>query len=583
MVTRPASAAVVTRALALAFALSACDEQGAAPPGGDATFDATATSPTGPAPDFADVFVSRPDPATLPTLSAPALLVRLSLDLRGVRPTPDELARVEGPDAEAALVALVDELLADPRFGDRVRDLFAIVLRTRVEDFPVGAAALGLDESDQGALFASIGEEALHVIARVATEDHPWTDLVTADWTMADGTLADIYPLAREPAPDRTWRPARYTDGRPAAGLLATNGLWWRYLSDGVSYGRGRANAIARIFLCADFLDRPVDFPRDIDLTDEAGIRLAVRENDGCIGCHAGLDPLASYLAGFQYTDKTAPEMVTYHPERERSWGAMTELAPGFYGAPGYSLRDLGRQIAADPRFVQCAVETTFELLMRRPVDWTDAREIDALTLHREAFLAGGLTLRALVRSIVSDARYRMAETADGAGAERLVTPEQWADMLADWTGYRLEAGGADLLATDLTGLRTLAGGGDGRSGAEPATLPTATMSLVWERTAEAAARHAVDAPIAPPDARALFTVDLAAEPAGDVAFDDPAFRAQVVALHRRLFGTRVAADGLEVRATLALWDRLAAIDGPADAWAGVLTALLRDPSLVLY
>ncbi|MCC6623616.1 MAG: DUF1592 domain-containing protein [Deltaproteobacteria bacterium] len=572
------------RALALGLALVSlgCDERGALPASGG---DDAATGPTGPAPDFADVFGPRPDPATLPMLDAPALLTRLSLDLRGVRPTPEERARVElgGADADAALDALVDEMMADARFGDRVRDLFATILRTRVEDFPVGAAALGLDEADQGALFASIGEEALHVVARVATEDRPWTELVTADWTMADATLEAIYPLAREAGPDAAWRPARYTDGRPAAGLLTTNGLWWRYLSDGVSYGRGRANAIARIFLCADFLDRPVDFPRDIDLTDEQGIRRAVRDNDGCIGCHAGLDPLASYLAGFQYTDKTAAEMLTYHPERERAWGAMTELAPAFYGAPGYTLRDLGRQIAADPRFVQCAVETTFELLLRRDVDWTDAREVDALTRHREAFLAGGLTLRSLVRSIVSDPRYRMAETSDGAGAERLVTPEQWADVLAAWTGYRMEVGGADLLATDLTGLRTLAGGGDGRSGSEPAALPTATMSLVWERTAEAAARFAVSSPAAPPEARALFELAVAAAPDGDAAFDDPAFRAQAAALHRRLFGTRVAADGPEVRATLALWDRLNQIDGPEDAWAGVLTALFRDPSLALY
>jgi len=576
---------VVTRARLLALsasvALGACDEQPTAPPGGDAT-----TTATTPAPDFADVFQPAPDPAAAPMLDARALLVRLSLDLRGVRPTPAELARVEqrtGEAAAAELDALVDEFLADARFADRVRDMFAVVLRTRVEDFPVGAAAFGLDEADQAELFAAIGEEPLHVIARVAAEDRPWTELVTADWTMANGLLADVFPLAREAGPEDAWRPARYDDGRPSAGLLSTNGLWWRYLSDGVNYGRGRANALARIFLCADFLDRPVDFPRDIDLTDEEGIREAVRENTGCVGCHAGLDPLASYLAGFQYTDKTASEMVVYHPEREREWTGMTELAPGFYGAPGYSLADLGRQLAADPRFVQCAVETTFELLLRRPVDFADAREVDALTLHREAFLAGGLRLKALVRSIVKDPRYRMAETADGRGAEKLVTPEQWGDVLEAWTGFRFVSGGADVLATDLTGLRTLAGGGDGRAGSEPASLPTATMSLVWERTAEAAAAFAVAEPIAPPDTRALFELDPAAEPDGASAFDDPAFRAQVAALHRRFFGTKVADDGLEVRATLALWDRLYMIDGAEGAWVGVLSALLRDPSLTLY
>lgn len=461
-----------------------------------------------------------------------------------------------------------------------MRDLYAQVLRTRVEDLPVSAEELGFAPEEQPAVFASIGEEPLQVIAKVAADDRPYTELVTADWTMADELLGAAWPVDY-PLGATGWRQVRYTDGRPMAGLLSSNGLWWRYLSDGVNYGRGRANAVARIFLCSDFLDRTVDFPRDIDLTDEAGIREAVRENTGCVGCHSALDPLASYLAGFQYTEKTAAEMIVYHPEREPRWRAMTELAPGFYGAPGYSLRDLGRQVASDPRFVTCAVETAWELLMRRPPDFGDAGEVDALTRAREAFLAGGLTVRALFRAIVDDPRYALAEP---WAEPRVVTPQQWGDMLEDWTGFRFKAGGVDVLATDQTGLLTLAGGSDGRAGAEPAEAPTATMALVWRRTANAAAAWAVAHPAAPSLAEALFTeVDPAAEPATEAAFDDAAMRAQVVALHRRFFGAAVRGDGLEVQETLALWDKVHRIDGAQAAWAVVLETLFRDPSLVLY
>lgn len=537
----------------------------------------------GPAPDYADVYTPGDDLASAPRLSPRALLVRLSLDLRGVRPTPDEYARIDADPA--AIDTLREEFLADPRFVTRVRDLYANVTRTRVEDFPISADMLGLDPEDQPALFASIGEEPLMMLARIVLEDRPLTDLVTADWTMADERLAAVFPVATEgPALIEGWRVARYTDGRPAAGWLATNALWWRYLSDGINYGRGRANAVARIFLCADFLDRPVDFPRDIDLTDEEAIRAAVLENEGCVGCHVGLDPLASYLAGFQYTSKTASEMLYYHPERERQWRAMTELAPAFYGEPGFTLGDLGRQLASDPRFVQCAVRRGFELIMRRAPNERDPRELDALTRMREAFLAGGLTFRSIARAVVSDPRYALAEPAEHA---RVVPPEMWSDVLFDLTGFRFTTGGADLLTTDLTGLRTLAGGGDGRAGSSVATAPTATMSLAWERTAEAAALYAVDHPNAAPDARALFTaVDVDAEPAGDsgLAVDDDDMRAEAVALHRRLFGTVVTPAGPEVRETLHLWDRAFAIEGDARrAWAAVLTALLRDPDMVFY
>lgn len=569
------------RALALALCLpvlAACDAD--EPPARRAVIHEEA----GPAPAYADVFQPGVDLATAPRLDAHALLVRLSLDLRGVRPSPDEFARLDAADPDAALVELRETFLADPRLPARARDLYANVTRTRVEDFPITAAMLGLDPADEPGLFASIGEEPLMILARVVAEDLPLTELVTADWTMADANLLSIFPLAPTGASSDVapgWRVARYTDGRPAAGWLSTNALWWRYLSDGINYGRGRANAIARIFLCGDFLDRPIDFPRDIDLTDEAGIREAVRDNDGCIGCHAGLDPLASYLAGFQYTDKTAAEMMTYHPERERQWAAMTELPPAFYGQPGYTLADLGRQLAADPRFVECAVETTFELVMRRPVDATDVAELDALTRMREAFIAGGLTFTALMRAIVSDPRYALTDPAEPA---RVVPPEMWSDVLFDLTGYRFESQGVDMLVTDLTGLRTLAGGGDGRAGADPARRPTATMSLVWERTAEAAALFAVTSPAQAPDRRTLFpALAPGTSPAGP-AGDDPAMRAQAAYLHHRLFGGEVALDGLEVRETLALWDTAFAVEkDPARAWAAVLTALLRDPEMVFY
>jgi hypothetical protein len=164
------------------------------------------------------------------------------------------------------------------------------------------------------------------------------------------------------------------------------------------------------------------------------------------------------------------------------------------------------------------------------------------------------------------------------------VPPELWSDVLEDLTGVRFYSGAVDLLATDRTGLRTLAGGGDGRAGSEPAQTPTATMSLAWERTAEAAALYAVEHPIRPPAARALFTVvDPDEAPVGR-ALDDPEMRAQAAFLHRRLFGTEVPEDGLEVRETLALWDKARLVERtPARAWAAVLTALLRDPELVFY
>jgi hypothetical protein len=521
------------------------------------------------------------DPATaLPPMDDAALLTRASLDLRGVRPTLDELDRLAADPAQ--LDTLVQEYLDDPRFGDRVVDLYSEVFLTRADFYTLSAATLGLESQPRFA--RSVGEEPLQVLARIAREDLPYPELVTGDWTMADEVTASIWPVTHDGAPG--WQVSRYTDGRPAAGVLATNGMWWRYTSTGSNANRKRANQISRIFLCNDYLVRPIEFDRDVDLLDQDAVEDAITNDPGCVSCHASLDPLAGYLFGFwTYNDQSFIDLGTYHPERERLWGDYLDTSPGYYGQPGDTLADLGVQIAQDPRFAQCAVETAWTLLLRRAPTVADT---DALTAHREAFLAGELHMDALYASIVSDPRYRAADVdhplAEEVGAVplKLVTADLLASQIEDLTGFRWNWQEYDMLQTDVVGMRTLAGGADGVTVSSSATSPNATLVLVQERLAEAAAWHAVVTEMqAEPAARGLFTeVDLEATPV-----DDPAgATAQVQHLHRRIFGRTVSADSEEVAAHLALFDDLYALDASAPAaWAGVLTAMLRDPDLLLY
>jgi hypothetical protein len=548
----------------LAAGLTACD---APPPqGGGAVVDS-------PREDLPGAAQPASDEAPL---SPRELLIRLSLDLRGTRPRPEEYAALAAAeDADAALEALREELLASPAFPRRVRDLWAPVLRTRTDTQPVGAPELGVAPEDAAALSARIGEEPLMLLSHLAASDLPLTLLVTADHTFADPTLLRVWPLAPGEAAtaagtgDDGWVAARYTDGRPHAGWLSMNGLWWRYLSDGASEGRGRANALARILLCADFLERPVDFPRDVDLTDEAAVRDAVREDPACVGCHASLDPFASFLSGFQYAAPTAGELSRYHLERERDWRARGGPAPAFYGVPGHSLGDLGRLIAGDPRFVSCLTERAFGLLLG-PHDPSDASDLDALTWHRESLLAGGVTLKALVRSLLEDPRYA------SRARERRLTPDQWSEVLFDLTGWRSEVVGRDLFATDAGGLRTLAGGSDGRTGSPAPARATVPMLLAWERSAEAAALQAVAR-----EEPALFgSADLDHDPAG-AASGDPVLREAVESLQRRLHG-EARAEATD--ALLGLWDDARTIErAPRRAWAVVLTAALLDPLILTY
>ncbi len=536
----------------------------------------------GPTPIGAGIPTDRVDPATaLPPMDAAALLTRASLDVRGVRPTADELARVaEDPDAVAALIA---GFLDDPRFGERIVDLYAEVFLTRADAYTLSAVTLGLDSQPRFA--RSVGEEPLRVLARIATDDLPYTDLVTGDWTMADDTLARIWPVEHDGSPG--WQVSRYTDGRPAAGVLSHNGLWWRYTSTDSNANRKRANQVSRILLCNDYLVRPIAFDRDVDLLDQDAVDDAISQDPGCVSCHVSLDPLAAYLFGFwTYQDQSYVDLGTYHPERENLWRGYMDASPAFYGEPGRNLGDLGVQIARDPRFGQCAVETAWRLLLRRDPTLADS---DALTAHREAFIAGGLRLDALFASIMADPRYRSADVdhplaeAVGAVPTKLATPDLLASQVEDLTGFRWTYADYDMLQTDVVGLRTLAGGADGATVTRNATSPNATLLLVQERLAEAAAWHVTvsDLEAASPADRRLFTEVTLEE---DLDTDRAAMVAQVRHLHRRIFGRDVAADGPEVAANLDLWAELYALDGSAPgAWAGLLTALLRDPDLLLY
>lgn len=511
-----------------------------------------------------------------PEMSASRLLTRASLDLRGVRPSPDELDRVEADPA--ALGEILDEYLQDERFPQRVVELYGEVYLTRADVYPV--SVFGLDLSDTPAFLASVGEEPLRILAEIAANDLPYTDLVTADWTMADENLAEVYPLDY-PAGGTGWQKVHYTDGRPSAGVLSSNGLWWRYVSTDSNANRKRANTLSRIFLCEDYLTRPIEFDRNINLLDEEEVQSALETNPGCMNCHTSLDPLASFFFGFYWYNYTsAAEARTYHPERENLWATYTGTAPGYYGEPGYTLEDLGDFVAADPRFPACAVEQAYKLLLRRELDLDDQ---ERLNRTRDAFIEGGLTMRALFRDVLDDAAYRAGDT-DEAGAvpKKLATVDVLASQVEDLTGFRWTYAGYDMLNTDTYGLRTLAGGADGYTVTKTAISPTATLVMVQEALAEAASWYAVEQEqLQDAGARRLFTeIDFTETPEQGRA----AMVAQIVRLHRVIFGTKVAEDGEEVAANLELWEALYATEGtPARAWAGVLSVLLRDPDLVIY
>ncbi len=508
-------------------------------------------------------------------LAAPRLLRRLSLDLRGVVPSLEELDAVEADPAR--LEDYRDAWLDDPRLEQRLVEMLAEQWRTRVDEFDARWYDYDLTMQDEFAFDQSVGEEPLRLMARVAMLDLPWSDTVTTDVTMVNPMLASIWPVSY-PAGASGWQEGRYTDGRPAAGVLTTNGLWWRYSTNPFNLGRSRAAAILRHLLCEDFLARPVSFAPVEDVTTQATSTNAALGDPYCLACHAALEPLAAATFGFWWrTQYSAIEMRTYHAEREGMGEAVLGVAPAYFGAPLTGLADLGAHVAADPRFHRCAVETAGSMLLRRALV---AEDHDHVNGWLAAYHASGDRYKAALRAITDDPMYRAGGVPDEApeaahqraSTLRLLSVDQLQSSIEDLSGYRWTSAGYEMLGTDIQGYRVLGGGMDGMTVVRAQQDPSVSWALVIERLAQAGADAWVTRELAPgATPRELTLVTREDRPGSD------AFRAQLRALYWRLYAER--ADESWLVEAEALWSAALAREGsPEQAWIVLLATMLRDP-----
>lgn len=507
-------------------------------------------------------------------LEAPRLLRRISLDLRGKLPTTDELDRVEANPEE--IEAITASYLDDDNFEDRLVSLLAERWHTVLDDYEVDSGdypELSLFDAD--AFAHAVGEEPLRLIARVVAKDRPYSEIVTADYSMAHHLVGRVWPVDY-PEGASGWQEVHYTDGRPAAGVLATNGFYWRYVTNISNKSRGRVAAISRLLLCTDMLGRPVEFQRSQSLDPEE----AIRTEPTCITCHATVDPMAASMFGFWWTIQYNPyEMESYHPERERLGEELLGTTPAYYGTPMGGLVDLGWYIANDARFNHCAAESYAEQLWRRPSTIDDYSTLETLRVH---FEDQGTHPRALLLEVLATDQYRAGGFTDDASdttrqrevVERLISPNQQRLIYADLAGLDWRQVNYVALENDVYGYRVLGGGVDGYSVTSPQDMPGLTWELVNERFAQAAAEVLVGRELGT-GAPQVLTVGADARP-GEAAFDD-----QLRALHWRLFGVR--ADDAWVVSTGALWTAVYDLEGESSAWEAVLESMFRDPLFVSY
>ena len=220
---------------------------------------------TGVVPDTGSVPLQATPTDRVAMLSPAELANRASMVLRGVRPTPEELA---GATDASAVAELVDHWLDSPEIGEVVKDMHAEWWLVR-NDIETPLPSRGpLEGVYKQRILSSTQEAPLRFVEEVVSTGLPYTTLVTADWTMADPIVADIYGLEHD-AGGSEWQRTTWADGRPVAGILSDSEIWRRHVSNGNNAHRSRADFVAKAFLCADFSSRDIPLEAGLDMSDE--------------------------------------------------------------------------------------------------------------------------------------------------------------------------------------------------------------------------------------------------------------------------------------------------------------------------
>lgn len=253
----------------------------------------------------------------------------------------------------------------------------------------------------EGATQYGLARSPLELIAYVVEQERPYTEILTADYLMANPMTARAYgsPTTFDDSDAVTeFQPAKIvnyflTDDSkvtefhrdygtriinsgnleteyPHAGILNTRAFLRRYPTTDTNRNRGRAYWTIYHFLGFD-IQKAALRTADIASSDNP-----TRDNPACTPCHSQLDPVAgtfqnysedgAYRNSFGGRD-ALPESYKYPDDdtisryREGDTWYRDMPAPGFGGARApkseNSLQWLVRQITSDPRFSEAAVK----------------------------------------------------------------------------------------------------------------------------------------------------------------------------------------------------------------------------------
>ncbi len=454
------------------------------------------------------------------TLEGPdATYRRASLLLTGKIPSSQKLSGLHQANDETLRKALAD-LLEDPGFkefikrgaNDQLLVRSLVVTKNYLDDlifyYPIFNQkfqsidpATQLEKSDYvygDAVLNEVAEAPLELIAHVVQNNLPYTEVITAPYTMVGEKTAEIYKTGLTPAagtfvpavnrgqhistgpraqPKYDWT-ASQEIAIPHAGVLSEPAFLQQYPTTATNRNRARSRWTYQHFLGVDIENSAARTIDSAALSDNDNPTL---NNSACTVCHTRLDPLAGAFQHFG-------ERGTFH-DQPRGTNALDDSyrrsklykagdtwyrdmrLPGFEQAltpdPLNSLHQAAELIAQDPRFATGTVKFWWPALFGESLldDNLSSTQYDAkltaLNHFADFFTANNFALKPLlVEMLMSDWFRGKAPAAEATespaiytGGKRLLTPEELYNKTFDLTGvadtnllkgFKLSFGGID-------------------------------------------------------------------------------------------------------------------------------------------
>lgn len=513
---------------------------------------------------------------------------KAALQLNGRLPNSEEVqALTEG--GEDSLPSLVRQLFQEDAFYARLVEVFNDQWLTdryvrdgngvlNDNDFPrVDAYYDGLSSEDQLKARRSVAQEPLQLMAYIVRNDRPFTEILTADYTVLNPFTAVVYNSPGLQF-DNPYDEFEFKQGRikivrdegtidwPHAGILSSPMFLNRYPTSRTNRNRHRARIVLREFLATDILKVA---ERPIDPTEAVNFANPTREDPNCNTCHAVIDPIAG--AFMKWNDN---DMELHEPGRD--WYPEMPL-PGF-GTESMTTSEydqalswLGERIAADPRFPLSVVINVYKSLTgSEPQAFPDdpnpetflswQAQDQTLRAIAEAFVASNYNLKVAIERIVLSPYYRAKNTTasdptrlaelGNVGTGQLLTPELLDRKIQAIFGYKWMSGSTPALRGNYA---ILYGGIDSETVTERLSTPNGLMGAIMLRMANEMSCRGVSADLAlrRADRRLFPHVELDTFPENDLgAIDeegDRNVRRNLRHLHALFLGEELADDSPEL------------------------------------